>query len=125
MGEAGVKRLRTIVADDSSTFLEVICALLELDGQVDVVARARDGIDAIEAVAKLRPDLVLMDIEMPSLDGLDAALIISSRLPSTRIVLMSADESPEIRADAQACGAKGFIHKPRFREEFRQAFGFQ
>ena len=123
--EAGTKALRIIVADDSSTFIEVVCALLELDGKVDIVARARDGLAAIEATAKLRPDLLLMDISMPRLDGLSAALIIASQLPGTRIVLMSAEETPTIRADVQVYGAEGFIYKPCFRDEFRAALGLQ
>ena len=92
-------RLRTAVIDDSETFLEVVCALLECDDSLDVVARGHDGEEAINIVAKLRPDLVVMDIDMPRLDGLNAALVISTRFPSTQIVLMSAEDSRELRAD--------------------------
>jgi two-component system response regulator DesR len=123
--EKGAKRLRTIVADDSSTFLEVVCALLELDEKVDIVARVGNGPDVLEAVAKLHPDLLLIDTDLPSLERLNAATIIASQLPSTRVVLMSGDEPPEIRADAQAYGAESFIYKPRFQKEFREALGFQ
>ncbi|HVH85272.1 MAG TPA: response regulator [Terriglobales bacterium] len=112
------QRLRTVVIDDSATFLEVVCALMERDDELDIVARGRDGIEAIELVAKLNPDLVVMDVDMPRLDGLNAAFIISSRFPSTQIVLMSAEDSGELRADCMACGAMAFVHKPRFRQEF-------
>src|SRR5437868_6497520 len=109
------QRLRTIVIDDSSTFLEVLCALLDRDEDFDIVARGRDGTEAIELVAKLSPDLVVMDIDMPRLDSLNAALIISNCFPSTRVVLMSAEYSRELRADCVACGAIAFVHKARFR----------
>ena len=94
-----------------------------MDHQIDVVARVGDGGDAIEAVAKLRPDAVLMDVDMPILDGLTAAMIISAQFPGTRIVLMTAFESPELRAEAEACGALGLVDKAMFREEFPQALG--
>jgi two-component system response regulator DesR len=112
------RRLTTVVVDDSASFLEVICALLERDDEVDVVARGRDGVEAIAMVDKLRPDLVLMDIDMPNLDGLNASLIISRCFPRTLIVLMSAEESPELKADCLACGAAGFVCKTFFRQDF-------
>lgn len=115
------KRLRTVVVDDSPTFLEVICALLELEENIDVLARATDGVSAVEVVADLRPDLLVMDIDMPYLDGLNAAMLISARFPRTRIVLMSGDDSPELRADCIACGADAFVHKPQFRRAFPRA----
>jgi len=114
-------RLRTIVIDDSSSFLEVICELLEREDVIDIIARGEDGMDAIEMTAKLSPDLVLMDVDMPVLDGLNATLIISARFPSTRIVLMSVDDSPELRADCAACGGTSFVNKARFKEEFARA----
>ena len=111
-------RLRTVVVDDSETFLEVVCALLECDDNVDVVGRGHDGEEAVEMVAKLRPDLLVMDIDMPYLDGLSAALVISTHFPSTLIVLMSAEDSRELRADCQACGAAAFVQKSRLRQDF-------
>jgi response regulator RpfG family c-di-GMP phosphodiesterase len=65
----GMKRIRTVVVDDSPTFLQVACTLLELDPLIDLVARASKGGQAIEAVLKLQPELVLMDVHMPYLDG--------------------------------------------------------
>lgn len=116
--EVASRRIATVVIDDSATFMEVVWALLERENEVDLVARGRNGIDAIEMVAKLDPDLVLMDIDMPRLDGLNAALIISCCFPRSRILLMSAEESPELQADCHACGAAGFICKDRFRQDF-------
>jgi DNA-binding NarL/FixJ family response regulator len=116
--ETDCRRLKIVVADDSPTFLEVVCALLELEEEIDVIARVGDGLEAIEVVAALHPDLVLMNIEMPRLDGLTAALLISERSPLTTIVLMSSEESSELRMDCRAFGAERFIYKPDLREEF-------
>ncbi|HKR95823.1 MAG TPA: response regulator transcription factor [Candidatus Angelobacter sp.] len=117
--QTGTKRIRTVVVDDSETFLQVVCALLELDSRVDVVARADKGGEAIETVMKLRPDLILMDVYMPYLDGLTLAWFFLRRFPSARVVLMSTENTPELRAACEESGAMDFIHKENFRDEFR------
>ena len=66
-------RIRTVVVDDSPTFLQVACDLLELDPTIDLVARAGKGGEAIETVMKTKPDMALMDVNMPYLDGLTLA----------------------------------------------------
>jgi len=121
--ETDCRRLKIVVADDSQTFLEVVCALLELEEEVDVIARVGDGLEAIEVVADLQPDLLLMDVEMPHLDGLTAALLILERSPLTTVVLMSAEESAELRMDCRAFGVERFIYKPDLREEFPIVLG--
>jgi|SRR6476646_486686 len=111
-------RIRTVVVDDSPTFLQVACELLELDPTIDLVARAGKGGEAIETVMKLKPDMVLMDVNMPYLDGLTLAWFFAQRFPSARVVLMSTDESPELRQACEAAGAFDFVHKENFRQEF-------
>jgi len=112
------RRLRIVVVDDSPTFLKVVCALLELEEEVDVIARVADGLEATEVVADLRPDLVLMDVHMPHLDGLTATMLITERCPLTVVVLMSSEDSPELRIDCRAFGAQQFIVKAELREQF-------
>src|SRR5947209_19843565 len=80
-GLTEVKRVRTIVVDDSETFLQVACELLELDPLINVIARAEKGGQAIETVLKLKPDLVLMDVHMPYLDGFTLAWFFTNRFP--------------------------------------------
>jgi DNA-binding NarL/FixJ family response regulator len=118
---AGEKRIRTVVVDDSETFLQVACELLELDPLVDLIARADKGGEAIETVMKLKPDLVLMDVHMPYLDGLTLAWFFAHRFPTARVVLMSTDDTPELRKACEQSGALDFVHKENFREEFRAA----
>jgi two-component system NarL family response regulator len=112
------KRIRTVVVDDSPTFLEVTCELLELDPLIDVVARAGKGGEAIETVLKLQPELVLMDVNMPYLDGLTLAWFFARRFPGARVVLMSTDKSQELLDAAEEAGAFDFVHKENFRQEF-------
>jgi CheY-like chemotaxis protein len=114
----GMKRIRTVVVDDSPTFLQVACALLELDPLIDLVARASKGGQAIEAVLKLQPELVLMDIHMPYLDGVTLAWFFARRFPATHVVLMSADKPSEFQDVCGGARAFDFVHKENFRQEF-------
>lgn len=111
-------RIRTVVVDDSPAFLQVACELLELDPMIDLVARAGKGGEAIETVMKTQPDMVLMDVNMPYLDGLTLAWFFAHRFPSARVVLMSTDESPELRKACEEAGAFDLVHKENFRQEF-------
>jgi two-component system response regulator YesN len=70
---------------------------------------------------KLKPDLVLMDVHMPYLDGLTLAWFFAQRFPTARVVLMSTDNTPELREACEQSGALDFVHKENFREEFRAA----
>ena len=116
--EIGPKRIRTVVVDDSPMFLQVACDLLELDPLIDVVARAGKGGEAIETVLKLQPELVLMDVNMPYLDGLTLAWFFARRFPVARVVLMSTDNTPELLEACEEAGAFDFVHKENFRQEF-------
>ena len=115
------KRVRILIVDDSDSALEVISALLNLEELFDVVGRARNGVDALEAVALLSPELVLMDVQMPKMNGFDAARMLRRYFPETRVVLMSAENSCELRDKCRACGADAFVPKMNFREEFALA----
>lgn len=112
------RRIRTVVVDDSETFLEVTCDLLDLEDVIDLVAAASDGVEAISTVARLKPALVLMDITMPGLDGLSVASLLAEMSPAPIVVLMSSEDTPQLRADCRRAGAFDFVHKLNFRDEF-------
>jgi two-component system nitrate/nitrite response regulator NarL len=116
--DAGPRRMRTVVVDDCPEFLEVTCELLALEPLLDLVARAEKGSTAMEAVLKFKPDLVLMDVHMPYLDGLTVASFFAGRFPAIRVVLMSSEDTPELRLACKRSGAIAFIHKVNFRQEF-------
>lgn len=85
------QKVRTLLVDDSADYLTAICAVLEQDGTFDVIGTAGNGTEAIEAAAVLQPELVIMDVQMPQMDGLTATSILSRHFLATRIVLMSAE----------------------------------
>lgn len=105
--------IRTLVVDDTSGTLEAITMILSRHARIEIVATASNGLAAIERARSLRPDLIVMDINMPLLNGLQAALNIKRRMPETKILLMSADDSPTLAFSAMDCGADGFIPKAR------------
>lgn len=116
--EPGQAPFRTVVVDDSSSYLDLICFLLKRENLVEIVGRVNDGLEALQAVAALEPKLVLMDVNMPRMNGLEAAVLLTKRSPGTKIILMSADESLWLREACHKCGADAFIPKTRFIEEF-------
>jgi CheY-like chemotaxis protein len=113
-------RKKTLVVDDSETILHAICTLLEHHDIVEVAGRAESGTQTLDIVLELKPDLVLMDADMPGMSGLRTALLLSQLSPTTEIMLMSMDTSPQFRAACAGCGAKAVIYKPRFLSELSE-----
>jgi DNA-binding NarL/FixJ family response regulator len=109
--------MRALVVDDSPTILHAICSLLDHHKIVQVVGRAESGQDALDAFNHLRPELVLIDADMPGMSGLRTALILSQKSPVTEIVLMSMDVTPQFRTACVGCGAYAVIYKPKFLSE--------
>jgi DNA-binding NarL/FixJ family response regulator len=112
------RQMRTVLVDDSDTFLQVTCHLLDLENTIDLVAAASDGVEAIDTVIRLKPALVVMDVCMPGLDGFSAATMLAEMSPAPTVVLMSSEDSPQLRADCERAGAFAFVHKENFRQEF-------
>jgi DNA-binding NarL/FixJ family response regulator len=110
-----------LVVDDSPTLLHAICALLEPQELVEVVGRAADGQEALEAVDSLHPEFVLMDVSMPRMNGLRATRLISRHFPETKVLLMSSEDSPYLREECLTAGAAAFVYKPRFLKELLAA----
>ena len=110
--------IRVLVVDDSPDFLDVVCGLLELEDFIEVVGTATDGSGAIQAASDLDPDVILMDVQMPYMNGLTTALLLSQHFPGIKVILMSADESLQTRIACQSSGARAFVYKPAFRAQF-------
>jgi DNA-binding NarL/FixJ family response regulator len=105
--------IRVLLADDQELVRAGFRALLDAQDDLDVVAEAADGREAVELTAKLRPDVVLMDIRMPVLDGLAATREIAhdERLDTVRIVILTTFELDEYVFEAMRAGAAGFLVK--------------
>ena len=116
--QPGVERLRILVVDDAPSFLELTCLVLGSVEGVEVIATAVNGAEAIRAVLEHHPDVVLMDVDMPKMYGLVACSIVAMAYAGTRVVLMSAEDTPGLRAECAQAGAHAFLNKADLTAKF-------
>jgi len=102
---------RVLVVDDDTLYAEAATATLVEDGEIEVVGRAADGREALELALALRPDVVVMDINMPVMDGLEATRSLRRLLPSTKVVVVTSSPSASNRWSARGAGAYAFLAK--------------
>lgn len=109
--------IRVLLVDDSEAFLDSAADLLARDPRVMVVGRARNGSDGVRLARELVPDLVLMDLVMPVMNGLAATRLIKAWPDSPRVVIVTMHEEAEYRRSAQEASADGFVCKSQFTSE--------
>ncbi len=102
---------RFLVADDQSSYRHMLRVFLELNPNWEVCGEASDGFEAIVRTAELHPDIVIMDLDMPKLNGFQATRRIHALSPSTRILILTFHEFSSLSRIAQDSGAQGFILK--------------
>ena len=102
---------RVLIADDQFLFAEALAALLESDDRIEVVGIAANGAEAVDFARKLEPDLVLMDIRMPLMTGVEATERILAWLPETKVIVLTAHGSAAEVEQALMAGADGCITK--------------
>lgn len=106
-----VDDIRLVIADDHPVYRDGLARLLSEIGGFDVVGVAADGVEAVELAASLAPDVVVMDIRMPNLDGIEATRRITAASPSTGVVVLSMFEDDELVFAAVRAGARGYLLK--------------
>ena len=109
--ERAIKRIRVMIVDDHSVVRDGVKSLLDLQRDIKVVGMAENGKDALEKVGELSPDVVIMDIVMPEMSGLEATRRIYEEHPQTRVVMLSQYDDEENILAAEQLGAYGFIPK--------------
>jgi DNA-binding NarL/FixJ family response regulator len=102
--------MRVLIADDHPLFRDGLRSLLEARG-IDVVGEARNGREAVEQAKRLKPDVALMDLNMPELGGLDATRLISAEQPEVKVVVLTASEDDADLFEAIKSGAQGYLFK--------------
>jgi DNA-binding NarL/FixJ family response regulator len=103
--------LRILIADDHEVARRGICSLLESHPGWEVCAEAKDGRDAVELATSIKPDLVLLDIGMPNLNGLEAARQILATTPNVAILILTMHDSDSVIREVLRAGARGFLLK--------------
>jgi DNA-binding NarL/FixJ family response regulator len=111
------KPIRVLIVDDHRMFAEALEAILATDGRIEIAGHAATGEEAIDAARSARPDVVLMDIAMPVMDGLEATRRIADEVPSTAILMLTGSNSRIDVDDARQAGAAGYVTKDRIAAE--------
>lgn len=115
-----VRPIRVLVADDSATALACICRYLVFEGVFEIVATASDGLQLVQKTARLRPELVLADLSMPRLNGLEAATELRRLFPQLRIIIITQLSGLSLREECVRCGANGFVEKSQLPEKLME-----
>jgi len=108
---------RILVAEDDESFLDVIARGLEQDDGIAVAGRARNGRDAVELAERIEPDAVVIDIEMPVLDGIEATRLLRASMPELAIVAVSGHDYEERVLEIRRAGADDYVRKARLSDE--------
>jgi len=116
-----VPPIRVLIADDHRLFAEALEAILDGDKRMTVVAQASDGKEAVRLTAELEPDVVLMDISMPLMDGIEAAREIKRNNGNTNILMLTGSNSSSDVDRARKAGAAGYVTKDRIAAELIDA----
>lgn len=105
------RKVRVLVADDHAILRSGLRMLLEASGEIEVVAEAADGVEAIRLAREHHPDVVVMDVNMPRIDGLAATKEIRQSLPRTKVLILSMNDEDEYLFKSLKAGGNGYIHK--------------
>ncbi|MBU1370296.1 MAG: response regulator transcription factor [Bacteroidetes bacterium] len=106
-----MNKIKILIADDHQLFREGLVTLLTDSDQIEVVGQAENGIDAIDKADKLKPDIIIMDIGMPTLNGIEATKIIKKNQPEVKIIALSMHAEKSYIKQMLGAGAKGYVQK--------------
>ena len=117
MPKRGQKPLRVLIADDHRLFAEALQAILTTDERIEVVGQASDGKEAVKLARRLDPDVVLMDVSMPVLDGFEATREIRAAGDGVRVLMLTGSNSRDDVDRSREAGASGYVTKDRIASE--------
>ncbi|MET1007416.1 MAG: response regulator transcription factor [Propionibacteriaceae bacterium] len=119
--ESAAPTIRVVVADDQDIVRDGLVTVLSLLDDIDVVAQARTGREAVEAAREHQPDVVLMDLRMPGLDGAAATAVLTAELPAVAVLVLTTYEDDESIGRALRAGARGYLTKDASRHDVAAA----
>ena len=113
--------IRILIADDFENWRRQVHSLVEAQPAWQVIAEASDGLEAVQKAKDLKPNLIVLDIGLPKLNGIEAARRIRQLSPTSKIVFLSQNHDLEFVRSALGTGARGYVHKMDFRRDFLPA----
>lgn len=114
-------RVRVVIADDQRLFAEALEAILSIESRISVVGRAADGQAAVNLAREQRPDVILMDIEMPVMDGIEATETIRHVVPATRVIMLTGSAATQDVSRARQAGAAAYVTKDQIADDLVRA----
>jgi len=103
--------IRVIVVEDFQPFRQLVCSKLEKNSELRVICEVSDGLEAVQKAEELKPDLILLDIGLPTLSGIEAARRILGVAPKSKIIFSTQETSPAFIQEALKLGARGYVYK--------------
>lgn len=104
-------KLKILLADEQSLFREAVKVVLSAEGDLDVVAEAHDGVQAVAEAERTQPDVALLDSDLPNCDGIRATQLIVLRVPACKVIVFSGQEDERVLLEAMEAGASGYLSK--------------
>ncbi|EKO3416690.1 response regulator transcription factor [Vibrio fluvialis] len=115
------KPIRVVIVDDHRVVLEGFMARLEMEPEIEVIATASNGLEALEVVKQHRPDVILMDVSMPIMNGIDATRLIKEEVPEAKVLMLTMHDNREYIMKVMQAGAVGYMLKEISAEKMVQA----
>jgi DNA-binding NarL/FixJ family response regulator len=109
--DRGVSSIRILIVEDHEPFRRFVCSTLEKRPELQIVGEVADGLEAVQKAGELQPDLILLDVGLPSLNGIEAARQIRTLSPKSKILFVSQESSADLVQEALALGAMGYVAK--------------
>jgi DNA-binding NarL/FixJ family response regulator len=110
------KPIRVVVVDDSAVDLDALCSFLKTQNRIEIVGTAKNGIELLKIVEELRPDLVITDLHLPRMSGIECTLRLRETMPDTRFIVFTDLSSPFTEADCANPGADFYLYKEHMPE---------
>ena len=114
-------QVRILVVDDFEGFRRFVCATLQARPEWQVIAEASDGLQAVQKAEELKPDVILLDIGLPTLNGIEVSERVSKIVPDAKVLFVTQQDAPDVVAAALSNGAKGYVLKVNANRELLPA----